>query len=344
MAQSAFLIGGTGQIGRAVALRLAEAGWEVTVAGRSREHMPKALGQVGVRFAALDRHESNELATALGDGADLLVDVVAYAEADAQQLLGLRDRYGSIVAISSASVYADAEGRTLDEARGAGDFPILPVPVPERQPTVSPGEGTYSTRKVAMERTLLAGGVRATVLRPCAIHGPGATAAREWHFVKRALDGRRVVVFAHRGESRFHTTSVANLAELVRLAARRPGDRVLNCGDPQPPTVLRIGRAVATVLEHDWAEVLLPGAAPAEALDNPWAVPHPFLLDMTEAEIQLGYRPVTTYERAVGETCRWLVDVTHGRDWREVLPGAARHMAHGFDYDAEDEHLRSLAS
>jgi hypothetical protein len=65
-------------------------------------------------------------------------------------------------------------------------------------------------------------------------------------------------------------------------------------------------------------------------------------MDMTEAEFELGYRPVTRYEQAVGAICDWLVEVTNGRDWQDVLPELVEYMAASFDYDAEDELLRSL--
>jgi hypothetical protein len=68
------------------------------------------------------------------------------------------------------------------------------------------------------------------------------------------------------------------------------------------------------------------------------------VLDMTEAEFELRYRPVVTYERAVRTTCGWLVEATRGRDWREVLPNAAEHMADAFDYEAENAFLTSLTA
>ena len=116
---------------------------------------------------------------------------------------------------------------------------------------------------------------------------------------------------------------------------------MVNCGDPDPPTVARIARTVAAALGHEWLEVLLPGEAPSEALSNPWAVPRPIVVDMATAEIDLAYRPVTTYERAAERACRWLVEATAGKDWREVLPGSARYMAESFDYAAEDAFLRA---
>jgi hypothetical protein len=63
---------------------------------------------------------------------------------------------------------------------------------------------------------------------------------------------------------------------------------------------------------------------------------------MTEAEFELGYRPVTTYHRAAPETVAWLVGATNERPWEEVLPRSAELMQGAFDYAAEDEFLRSL--
>jgi hypothetical protein len=91
--------------------------------------------------------------------------------------------------------------------------------------------------------------------------------------------------------------------------------------------------------------VLVPqDAYAAPVADTPWSTPRPFLVDMTRAETELGYRPVVRYEQAVGETIEWLIEATRGRDWLEVLPGWAEHMASSFDYDAEDAFLADLAA
>ncbi len=334
----AFVLGGTGQIGRAVARRLAEAGWDVTAASRGLRPV-----DAEVRHVRLDRTQAGSLAAALGDGVDVLVDVIAFGREDAEQLNALAGRIGSTIAVSSASVYADGRGRTLDEATDEASFPDLPVPIPETQATVPPGDATYSTRKAAMEQALLEGPLPATILRPCAVHGPGSELPRELYFVKRALDGRRAILLGSSGESRFHTTSVANVAELVLLAAERPASRVLNAGDPDPPSVREIGRAVGAALEHAWVEVLDPRTGyELPELRNPWAVPRPLLVDMSEAE-RLGYRPVTAYPEAVRETCAWLLEQLDGRDWREIFPESADYLGRYFDYGAEDAYLSQLA-
>ena len=240
------------------------------------------------------------------------------------------------MAVSSASVYADDEGRTLDEATSADDFPELPVPIPETQRTVEPGDATYSTKKAEIERRLLNNErTPATIVRPCAIYGPGDRMAREWHFVKRKLDRRPFVLLTNRGAGHFHTTAAANVGELVRLIATRPGTSVFNCGDPDPPTVQQIARRIG-----DFTEILSPGLLELGA--TPWSVPKPFLVDMGKAERELGYRPATTWTDAIGPQVDWLIEATRDRDWRDVLPRGAQYLS--FDYDAEDELVRSLAA
>ena len=335
--RTAFLLGGTGQIGRAAGRRLVEHDWSVTVGSRSGS-LPDGLAELGSKAMRVDRTMPGELESAVGDGVDLLVDVVAFTRAHAEQVNGLAGRVGSVVAISSASVYADEAGLTLDEATSVETFPRLPVPIAESQRTVEPSDATYSTEKRALELALLDGPLDATVVRPCAIHGPGSELPRELYFVKRVLDGRRAVVLVSNGASRFHTTSVDNLAELIRLAAERPASRVLNCGDPEPPSVLEIGRAVGEAMGHVFEEVLVPEPAyERRELSNPWAVPVPLVVDMSAAERDIGYRPVTTYAEAVRATCAWLAEEAPRRDW------TGTYLGKYFDYAAEDVLLQRRA-
>src|SRR5436190_290791 len=247
VARRAFLLGGSGQTGRALIPRLQRRGWEVVVASRGEREVP-----VGVEHVTVDRGAEGALEAAVGDGADVLVDFAAFEPEHAEQLLALRDRVGSLVVLSSAAVYFPE-----DEA----DFARLPVPIAERTETVPPG----------------------------------------------------------------------------------PGGRVLNAGDPEPPTVVEIARAIAANLEHDWAEVLIDEPV-GNVGETVWSTPHPVVLDMTEAEFELGYRPVTTYAQALPETVAWLVEATSDRDWREVLPTTAEIMERSFDYAAEDELISRLSS
>ena len=323
------LIGGTGLIGRAAARALAEDGWEVVAVSRSGT-LPEGLAELGVQAVAADRADDEQLRAALGSGADVVYDSVAMNREHGEQLNGLEGLAGSLVVISTASVYADDEGRAFDGE--GGEPPRLPMPILETQPTAEPGDGTYSMQKAALEQTLLHGPLPTTLIRACAVYGPGMKNPRELFFVKRAFDGRRRVALAWQGESRFHTVSVRNLAELIRLAAAQPGDRVLNGGDPDPPSTLEICRAIGNALDYEFEPVLLP----ADEFSNPWGVPasSPLIVSMEAAERELGYRPVTTYPEAVGETGAWLVgELEDGRTWE------GSYIEGSLDYAAEDEVL-----
>jgi nucleoside-diphosphate-sugar epimerase len=345
MTKRAFLLGGTGQIGRATATRLLEAGWEVVLASRGERASPEGID---ARHVKLDRNDPEALAKALEGGFDVLLDTMAFDDEDARRLLSL-DGVGALVVISSASVYADNDGHSLETITSADEFPDFPRPIPETQRTVAAGDETYSTRKAALEQTLLdQDHVPVTIVRPCAIYGPWGSLSREWYFVKRALDGRRHVPLIDRGEPRFHTTSTENLAELIWLLAERPRTGVYNSGDPDPPSVLEISRSIAAAMGHEWAEVLFERQEPWEPEtgwvvgDTPWSGLKSRVVDMTAAEIDLGYRAVTTYDEAVGATCEWLVSTTRGKDWQEVLRGSAEYMDGAFDYEAEDAFVRGL--
>ncbi|MCS0600779.1 NAD-dependent epimerase/dehydratase family protein [Streptomyces sp. LP11] len=331
------VIGATGQIGRPAVAALARDGWQVTAASQSGGRAEEWPGEV--RAVRLDRADGAALAEVVGEGCDVLVDIVAYDASHARQLTSLADRIGSAVVVSSVSVYEDARGCGFDTQDRPDGFPVYPVPLPETQRTVAPGERTYSTRKAALERELLAAGERlpATLLRAGAVHGPHSRVPRELYFVKRNLDRRGRRVLAYGGASRFHPASAHNLAELIRLAAARPGSRVLNACDAEAPTVAGIGAAIDAVMGAENETVLVDGPPPAPGVgDSPWAVPHSVVADMTAAERELGYRPVVGYAESLPETVAGIERRLAGRDWRAAYPKVAQAYGDLFDYAAED--------
>lgn len=333
---TALVIGGNGQIGVPAAAALARDGWQVRVMHRGSAPLAPELVQLGVGEHRGDRGDDDAVAAAVGDGVDVVLDCVAYHGGDAAQVLAHHDRLASAVVISSAAVYADAAGRTL----GDDTVPDLPVGVREDQVTVPPGRGGYAVEKAELEQTWLAGDVPVTVLRPGAIHGPRAQNPREWFAVKRVLDGRRDVVLAFGGGSRFHTSAVANIAELVRLAARQPGRRVLNAVDPQAPSSAEIVRAVYETLGHDVRVHGLDGPPEGTVGMNPWGVPAPWVLDMTAASSQLGYVAPVDYVASLPPYLDWVVAQSRRGDWRETFTVFARHGGPDlFDYAAEDAWL-----
>jgi len=333
-ARHAFIVGGTGQIGRAAAAELLGRGWRVTIAARGSRAVSEDLLRQGAAFVTFDREDPDALAKAIGAGADAVVDTVAYDAHHARQLLAIEDDVGAFVVVSSAAVYRDDQGRTLDEARDTG-FPELPMPIVESQPTVAPGPATYSTRKIALERTLLEQARRpVTILRPCAIHGAHSRHPREWWFVKRILDRRPFIPLAHDGESRFHTSAVANIAALAATTLEQSGTRILNIADPEALSVAEIGALIAAHMDYQGPMTGLGPETPGHVGRSPWSVPRPFILD-TAAALALGYTPRTSYRQAIGPLCDWLS--RHDTEaWEAAFPVLANYGWPLFDYASED--------
>ena len=341
----ALILGGTGPVGSATARRLLAAGWDVDLTGRDASHMPSDIAAAGGRFVAADRGDSAQLSSALGGGAQLLVDCICYTADDAARLLPLARDVDSTVMISSKAVYVDTAGHHSNTSIS----PHFDGPVHETQPTLAPGGGDYTTpegygaNKVAAEQMLLDSGLPVTVLRPSKIHGAGGARPREWVFVKRILDRRPAVFLAHRGTGTDQTTAAANIAALIETVAAKPGRRILNSADPDAPNALQIARTIARQLEHVWDEVLLDDDADETLGRHPWDVRYPIVLDMTAA-LELGYTPVGDYAGTVTDELDWLV-ATARSTGVESFPGLDREFFDPLlDYTAEDAYLAKLHS
>ncbi|MGW3102363.1 NAD-dependent epimerase/dehydratase family protein [Streptomyces sp. NPDC001100] len=337
----ALILGGTGLVGRAAALRLAAAGWQVDVVGRDPARMPPELVAAGGKFIAADRADERRMRAALGAGADLLVDCLCFTAADARSLVALAADAASSVVISSRAVYVDAAGHHVNS-------PVPPRftgPIRESRATLAPRsdidhrsrEG-YGANKVAAEQVVLGSGLPISVLRPSQIHGVGASPAREWAVVKRVLDGRTALLLAHGGTGVVHATAAANLAALIETVAGRPGTRVLNCADPDTPSVREICRTIAGHLGHEWEEVLLDATAPAGLGRTPWDSPHSIVLD-TSAATALGYRAAGTYATTIAPALDRLVEAA--RNGRPPVDDG--YFAEYVDYAAEDAFLAGRA-
>ena len=337
------MIGGAGVVGRAVSRRLLASGWQVDVIGRDRHHLPGDLTAAGARFITADREDAPVLTAAFGAGADLLVDCLCFTQAHAQALLPLAAHASSTVMISSKAVYVDADGHHSNSSQP----PCFDAPISESQPTLPPGDLPYDSplgygrNKVAAERVLLDSGLPVSVLRASKIHGDGARPAREWIYVKRALDRRPVVMLAHGGAGVDHPSAAVNIAALVQTVAGKPGARVLNAADPDAPCGLDIARVVAGHLGHQWSEVALDDDVDPALGWHPWDRRYPVILDTT-ASIRLGYQPVGDYQSTAGSVIAWLVRVAE-QNGPARLPEQFDdgYLANRFDYDAEDHYLRS---
>ncbi|MEO8243973.1 MAG: sugar nucleotide-binding protein [bacterium] len=314
----ALVFGGSGQIGRAVAMELAEAGWQVEAVVRGgRSLAPEVLALGVTPLAALASR-----AALISRGYDAVVDTLAFTAADAADLLA--EPAGHYTVISTGSVYADDQGRGF-ELRANG-FPDYPDPIPETQTLVPAGEG-YSAGKVAMELAL---GDRAAILRPAAIHGIGARHPREWWFVKRALDGRHRLPLVDAGRSVFHTSSTRGIASLTRHLAEQRTTGAFNVADPVALSVAEIAGAIGQQMGHAFEIV------DHEVGHTPLSVPHPVRLSLAKARAT-GWDGGPSYQACLPDYVRWMI--LHASDWQTAFPVFQNYDHDLFDYAAEDAAL-----
>ena len=329
----ALILGGSGQIGRALAARLLDDGWDVVAAHRGQKPMPADLAARGVQEVKFDRTEEGALAQALGQGVDALIDTIAFTAADAEQLLAVERHVGALVVVSSGAVYCDAQGRTLGQVRLTG-WPEYAAPIDEAHTRVPPGPKDYATNKVALENALLDRARRPlTILRPGAIHGPGSPNPREWFFIKRALDRRAHVPVKWGGAHALAPSFTGNIAALIAVALAKPGLRVLNITDPDALDIMGIGQAIAGAVGHKFTFTPL-GETQNMLGHTPWTMKTALPIDMSAAAA-LGYKPVAAYGEAVATYWRAMADELANRNGQEVL-----HWPNDpFDYAAEDAAL-----
>ncbi len=329
------VFGATGQLGSEVAKTALNAGWKVMAVTRGRpEYLPQ-----GVEVVVAARQTRSGIIRKLGHAIDAVFDPTAYDEADAVDLLSAASHFGSAVVVSSCSVYADAQGRSLDEAAQTG-FPQFDAPMTEGTPTVAAGPQTYSTRKVAMEHVFRTSTLPITILRPCAIHGKFAKHPREWWLIKRALDGRQHIPIAYSGESIFHTSSAEGVGCLAELCMQKPAHRILNVADPQALTVRDIASALEVTMQLPISLYPFEGKPVGGVGASPWSVPLPYTLNCSAAK-SLGWDGGQSYVEAVRETAQWLLTFKGVSDWKTRFTGFANYIHDPFDYAAEDLLLSS---
>lgn len=317
--------GAGGQIGRAVARDCAARGWQVLAVSQSGAAAAElqALG-IDCRPEAASRAE---LLAALGP-VDAFVDPLAFTAEDAAALLALGPLAGQIVVISTASVYADDQGRGFETE----DFAQYPDPIRETQALMPDGPG-YSAGKAAMERAF--GAAPVTILRPGAIHGPGARHPREFWFLKRALDGRRVLPLAQGGRTVFHTSSTAGIAGFCAHAIAEGVTGAFNIGDPVVPTAAEVAEAVAAHV--GWRFTIVdPGPREDAVGASPLSARHPVRLALDKARAT-GWDGGPGYAQALPAYLDGLI--ARAADWQREFPVFQRYGHDPFDYAAEDAAL-----
>ncbi|MET0578305.1 MAG: NAD-dependent epimerase/dehydratase family protein [Ilumatobacteraceae bacterium] len=175
--------GGTGFVGRAMAVEALSRGHHVTLLHRGNRHPPDVAD---AEHLLADR--DGDLSLLAGRRFDATIDVCAYVPRQVDHLAdALGDRGGHHVFVSTVSVYQEPDGPGLVESA-----PLATVPDPTTEVV---DDRTYGGLKVLCEQRAAAayGASGLTVVRPTYVIGPHDHTLRFPYWVRRIASGGTVL-------------------------------------------------------------------------------------------------------------------------------------------------------
>ena len=235
------VVGGTGFVGGAVVRRLLESGHAVAAFHRGEGSSGGVETIRGDRKALISyRDKFRRFAP------DVVLDTIAYAEADARGLVdALRGIVPRLVVLSSQDVYA-AYGRLLRRESGAADrAPAMEDSAlrESRYPYragAKPGEMAYDYDKILVEAAAReSDDARVTILRLPSLYGPGDPQHRLRPYLARMTDdASEIRIERAKAGWRWTRGYVDDVAEAITLAVTdaRAAGRVYNLGEPDALT------------------------------------------------------------------------------------------------------------
>lgn len=333
----ALVTGGTGFLGGRLALALRDRGWDVAAVGRNAAK-GEVLRRQGIRFVEADLRDGERIAAAcVGRRAVFHCGALSaawgpYADFYASNVQGtehviagcLRHGVERLVHVSTPSVYFRFSHRLNVRETD---------PLPARQ--ASP----YAATKLLAERAVLAAcgqGLRAVIVRPRALFGPGDSS-----ILPRLLEANatRGIPWIDGGRALIDLTYVDNAVQALLLCEAAPpavSGRVFNVTNGEPmPFAEAVGRLFAE-LRLPVRRKALPfaaafGAAAAMELAarlRPGRGEPPLTratvamlgrsqtLDIAAARRELGYSPAVGVEAGLAAFAAWREEQGGGRQCR----------------------------
>lgn len=324
-------------IGRAVVRELLDTGMDVVVV------TPEAPRQVDPR-AEVRVAPRSELRGMWGDLGPVaaLVDVDAATRADAQlaaEAAAAQPSPPAVVVLTSVDVYRAFEA--LMEARITEA-----VPLTESSPLRSRVRifGQVDATRADLEHLDVeevyqaASALGATVLRAPVVYGPGDERRREWPWIRRILDQRRVLPMGVGWIGWAITRAyVGDVARAVALCLERREDaagEVFNLGEPETLPWGALAQAVSRAAGAEVEIVPVPDSwLPPHLHPGPYA-PQPILVDSQHIRGRLGFSEARSQQESLALTVQWHLQNPPDLEDEEDLP----------DYAAEERLMARLRS
>ena len=305
------VLGGTGFTGPHIVRGLNALGHEVTVfhRGETSVDLPR-----GVREVLGDVADPPEELRRLG--ADVVIHMLAYSEADAARFLGLfRGRAGRAVAISSGEVYRAYGKLHLAEA-GPPDAIPLDEDAPLRESRFlyrdrkDLGVDTTFYDKVLVEQTLRAQSeLPVTILRYAGVYGPRDPYRRFKGWLDQMAAGDEIRIAEDHARWRWSHGYVEDVATAAVLAAtyERAAGRTYNVGNPDAQSTREAIEELGRVAGWKGRVVAVPPEEiPAEQRSaHAHDFSHHIVMDSRRIRAELGYREIVTREEGLRRTIEW---------------------------------------
>jgi nucleoside-diphosphate-sugar epimerase len=292
------IIGGTGFVGGALALRLLDGGHEVAAFHRGeRSGAAPSVETIPGDRAELARHRDAFRRFA----PDVVVDTIAYTESDARGLVeALRGIAGRYAVLSSQDVYASygrflrLEGGASRESPSTEDSPLRASRHPYRS-RAKPGEMAYDYDKVLVEAAVRGGAdAPVTILRLPMVYGPGDPYRRLRPLLgKMALDGSEIRIDRRRAGWRWTRGYVDDVADAIALAITDPraAGRLYNVGEEDALAERDWIRAVGESAGwHGAVREVGPEEIPEAEREPDFDYGHDLVADTSRIRRELGFR------------------------------------------------------
>jgi nucleoside-diphosphate-sugar epimerase len=304
------VLGGTRFIGPRLVRRLVASGHDVAVFHRGQTVAKLPAGAQTLRG---NRRRLAEHAEALRRfRPDVVVDLIAYTEADARSLVeAFRGLVQRVVVISSGDVY-----RAYGVFNRLEQGPPEPTPIREDGPLrqalyiaraagAKAGDELYDYEKILVERAVLAEpDLPATVLRLPMVYGPGDDRHRLAPYLRRMLDGRPAIPLDE-GMARWRCLRgyVEDTAAAIALAATNAtaAARVYNVAEPTAFTEAEWVARIAAGVGWNGRVVSVPkGKMPV-----PFNTEQDLVVDTSRIRAELGFREIADPDEALRQTVAW---------------------------------------
>jgi nucleoside-diphosphate-sugar epimerase len=296
------ILGGTSFFGRETAIRLHQAGNEVTVFSR---RAPVDGLPLDIRQTRGDRTVEIDLSRMSVEPWDVIIDNICYNAEDAAKAIRVfSGRTGLYIYTSSASIYSVLEGSNSPFRETQAELLPLKGQLKEKY---AYGLGKYAAEqeflKAFRERSF-----PAVIVRPPVVIGPNDPTLRAYSYWLRLADGGPLFLPGFAFSNRFVFSKDMARAFEALAGAPAPQGKAYNFGDSASMTLDDFAKLSARVM-HREAQILYPDYAWLKENGfnfeaSPFSMGGDFVLDVSRAEKDLGWAS-TPAAKWLEETINW---------------------------------------